>query len=365
MGFANRNLVVLSHTAVLSSGGDWYIKNRNGETLVELERLGWQVTVIARAAEDVGEFATFALPKSIRVLPLDSSLRTRQAMRRLLAAYRSLRRADAAMVWMPSVLCAFLGIASRVRFVMYAGSAWGLRDDFPAWRGVLERQLAKRSEVVIGSGGAVVDYFAERAGARSILAVPQVPSEVVERLVGGQVASNKVDAVRILFVGSVARLKGIAELTEALRRLPTLECRIVGPIADQGLADALAEVPGVSLEGYADWDTLKSHYEWATVLVLPSYTEGLPRVIHEATAFGAALVVTPVGGVPSLLTDRRDALFVKVGDESELYEALSSLVANPERIPALVEGARQALAPLFASPSNAKQFDDQLRALSN
>jgi glycosyltransferase involved in cell wall biosynthesis len=101
----------------------------------------------------------------------------------------------------------------------------------------------------------------------------------------------------------------------------------------------------VQLDGYLDGDELAAAYGWATAVVLPSYSEGFPRVAYEATAYGAALVLTPVGGIPYRLRDGVDAVFVPVGDPGALAAALTALAAGPDRTATLADAAKSALAP--------------------
>jgi len=358
----NKTLAILSHTAVLSSGGAWYIKNRNGELLVDLERLGWEVTLIARVDPGVREFATFRLPNSIRVIPVDATGGKVKVVRGLLAARRTARAADGLIAFMPSLLSAVVALSARVGYVMYAGHAWGMLDGSAGWRLKLENALASRAQAVITSGDALAEWFAQVHGVQPLVAVPQVPSEVAQRIRSRDEELGAVPEVRLLFVGGLMKRKGIEELIQALAAFPEVPCRIVGSASEEGYASTLAELPNVTLEGYADWDRLREHYEWATVLVLPAHSEGLPRVIHEATAFGAALVLTPVGGIPDRLTDGRDAIFVRVADAADLERGLRVLVEDPSLIPQLSASARQAVAPLFSAPSPAHQFDAVLRS---
>jgi glycosyltransferase involved in cell wall biosynthesis len=127
------------------------------------------------------------------------------------------------------------------------------------------------------------------------------------------------------------------------------------------LVEQLAQLPNVSVHGYADWEQLRGHYEWANLLVLPSHTEGMPRVVHEAVAFDNALVLTPVGGVPMRFRDERDALLVPVGDADALEAALRKLVEDPWRIPVLATSARPIVSAFFTAESPAHQFDCVLR----
>jgi glycosyltransferase involved in cell wall biosynthesis len=78
----------------------------------------------------------------------------------------------------------------------------------------------------------------------------------------------------------------------------------------------------------------------ADVFLLPSRTEGLPLSVLEAMSHGMAIVATPVGGVPELCTDGRDAVLVPVDDPLALAEAMGRLAADPSLRTRLGEAAR-------------------------
>ena len=58
------------------------------------------------------------------------------------------------------------------------------------------------------------------------------------------------------------------------------------------------------------------------MLVLPSRSEGLGRVLVEAMARGRGIVASRVGGIPDVARDGREALLVTPGDVDELAAAL-------------------------------------------
>ncbi|MBV6627766.1 MAG: glycosyltransferase family 4 protein [Rivularia sp. (in: Bacteria)] len=65
------------------------------------------------------------------------------------------------------------------------------------------------------------------------------------------------------------------------------------------------------------------------LLVLPSYTEGLPLVILEAMAAGLPVVATPVGGIPEAVIPQETGFLVPVEDVQALGDVILKLLQNP------------------------------------
>lgn len=68
------------------------------------------------------------------------------------------------------------------------------------------------------------------------------------------------------------------------------------------------------------------------VLALPSRKEGLPYVVIEALAQEVPLVATSVGGVPSIVEDKKTGLLVPPNDPFKLGDAILSVLQNPKQL---------------------------------
>jgi glycosyltransferase involved in cell wall biosynthesis len=66
----------------------------------------------------------------------------------------------------------------------------------------------------------------------------------------------------------------------------------------------------------------------ARALVLPSASEGLPRVAIEAFARGRAVIGTRAGGIPDIVEDETNGLLVELGDADGLARAIERIVTD-------------------------------------
>lgn len=185
--------------------------------------------------------------------------------------------------------------------------------------------------------------------------VSGVPVETVDNAVDvATFSARNRDAapVRVLYVGTLSRRKGLGDLSEALPALRdelgdrwTLE--IVGGAAEVGEAEAeeLRQAVrdagfGESLVGPLGAAAVRSRLAASDVFVLPSHWEGQPIAILEAMASGLAVVATTVGAVPDVIRDGREGLLVEPHDCDGLAAALRKVITDGDLRRRLGEAAR-------------------------
>lgn len=135
--------------------------------------------------------------------------------------------------------------------------------------------------------------------------------------------------VVVLFVGHLLRAKGVHELAEAIVNLgdPFLGVFVGGgPEAGYGATNA-ARGALVKYTGERPHDEVVQYMSAADVLVLPSYSEGLPTVLVEAGAIGLPVIASAVGGIPELLGGDRGALMRHPSAEA-IAAALTAFLAD-------------------------------------
>jgi glycosyltransferase involved in cell wall biosynthesis len=170
--------------------------------------------------------------------------------------------------------------------------------------------------------------------------LPMTVSLVREQDLGAPPERDWSGRIALLSVGRLDREKNPLLLVELMQLLESAEpgrfqlhVAGTGPLA--GPLEAAAEAAGVGenvrLLGYVpSGDRLLDLYRRAHVFVHVSLTEGVPQVLVEAFAAGAAVVATDVGGVGAAADDGGAALLVPPGRPDELARAVRALVEDAE-----------------------------------
>ncbi len=150
---------------------------------------------------------------------------------------------------------------------------------------------------------------------------------------------------RLLFVGVLERSKDVAGLAAAWRlaapRLPRATLHVVGDGAEAPTVEALAaELPGrVAWERRLEPREVAAAMDEAAALVLPSRTEGLPRVVMEAFCRGRPVIAARVGGVPDIVEDGVSGILVEPGSPLALAGAIVRVLGDRETRERLAAGA--------------------------
>ena len=79
----------------------------------------------------------------------------------------------------------------------------------------------------------------------------------------------------------------------------------------------------------------------ASVLVLPSRSEGLGRVVVEAFCRGRGIVASRVGGIPDIDEDGATGILVPPSDSESLGRRILEVLRDPLRARAIGENARE------------------------
>jgi glycosyltransferase involved in cell wall biosynthesis len=142
------------------------------------------------------------------------------------------------------------------------------------------------------------------------------------------------------YVGGLARSKGILNLFEGIRVI----INNLGDKAPHFLIIGVGESYGylknkldtyklsnhVFLTGHMPHKALPKYYNEMKLLILPSYTEGLPSVILEAMACGTPVLATPVGAVPDVIRDGETGFLLNSNDPKHIADKIIEILNKSE-----------------------------------
>jgi glycosyltransferase involved in cell wall biosynthesis len=173
-------------------------------------------------------------------------------------------------------------------------------------------------------------------------------------------------APRALFVGVLERYKNVDGLAAAWRlaapRVPGAHLHLVGagtlqPVVEQLVRDVSAQTSWTERLAPSD---VSAALDESTLLVLPSRSEGMGRVLIEAFCRARPVVASRVGGIPDLVEDGVNGLLVEPGNATALAEALVAVLGDPELAVRLGAGAESSSGMWTITPA---EFAARLRAL--
>lgn len=171
---------------------------------------------------------------------------------------------------------------------------------------------------------------------------------------------------RALFVGVLERYKAVDVLADAWRlaapQVPEATLEIVGRgTLSESVERLVADLPEQTRwrESLSTEEVAKA-LDDATVLVLPSRSEGLGRVVVEAFCRGRGVIGSQVGGIPDLVSAGENGLLVPPGEAAALADALVRVLTDRALAERLGAAGRQSIEPWLATP---EQYARRIREL--
>lgn len=142
----------------------------------------------------------------------------------------------------------------------------------------------------------------------------------------------------VMLAARMLRDKGVIEFVEVAKTLKARgsDARFV-LVGDTDPGNPTA-VPATQLQswhdaGLVEWwgfrEDMRQVLEQANIVCLPSYREGVPKVLIEAAAAGRAIVTTDAPGCREVVRHGQNGLLVPPRDAKALTEAISFLLTSP------------------------------------
>ncbi len=155
-------------------------------------------------------------------------------------------------------------------------------------------------------------------------------------------------ALVVAMIARFTREKGYPDFLALARRLAHERADVHFLVVGTSLRerDAVHVDPAAAgLEGrltiLVDRRDMPEIYAAADLVVLPTYREGFPRSLVEASAMGIPAVSTRIRGCREAVADGETGLLVPPGDGEALHGAVAALCADPQRRARMGAAARQ------------------------
>ncbi len=180
------------------------------------------------------------------------------------------------------------------------------------------------------------------------------------------------DAPVFILIGRLLWDKGVREYVEAARivraREPRARFQLLGPLGVDnpsaiGRADVEAWVDEGVIEYLGEAHDVRPHIAAADCVVLPSYREGVPRTLMEASAMGRPIVATDVPGCRDVVDDRVTGLLCAARDSASLAAQLERMLSmDPAARRAMGERGRRKVADEFDEARVVARYQDTICA---
>jgi len=145
------------------------------------------------------------------------------------------------------------------------------------------------------------------------------------------------DTLQMLYVGRLSYEKGLEYVIHAVQHLVrdniSVKLLICGEGPERNKLETLVCEMGLSnyveFCGFISWgDKLSDMYLSSDVFVLPSLSEGVPKVLLEAMSKGLPVIATSVGGIPDIIKNMDNGMLVSSKSSEEIVKSVKTLIEN-------------------------------------
>lgn len=149
---------------------------------------------------------------------------------------------------------------------------------------------------------------------------------------------RKKEKLQILFPARILLDKGVIEFIEAAKAIRSkMKGKVLFLLAGDCDLENLSVLTEENLSpllepNYIEWIGFQKNmytiYQYSDIVVLPSYREGLPKSLIEASAVGRPIITTDVPGCRECVRENWNGFLVPAKDSKALAEAILKLIEN-------------------------------------
>lgn len=121
----------------------------------------------------------------------------------------------------------------------------------------------------------------------------------------------------------------------------------------------------VDFLGWVEGEQKHQVFSHAYGYIMTSVQEGLPMSVIEALAYGVPVITTPVGALPELLVNERNALLFDFNDEEGLARNLERLINEEDLRQSLIKNGQQLVQSTLSQERFATEIDKLYQSVSH
>lgn len=205
---------------------------------------------------------------------------------------------------------------------------------------ILENKLTNIDKLKVighGSSNGIDTIYFNRTG------------EIVKQATQIQEKYNLKNKFIFCFVGRIVKDKGINELLHSFNKLTQrfddTKLLIVGNLEEE--LDPISEQSHKILEdnkriinmGYQN--DIRPYLACSDCFVLPTYREGFPNVVLQASSMGLSSIVTNINGCNEIIKHNENGLIIEPKDKDELYDAMKKYLEDEKLSKKLSSSSRK------------------------
>jgi len=329
---------------------DWYFWSHRLSLAEAARKQGHEVFVITNP----GEFADRIVSKGFTLFPLalhrsvGSPFRELGAVIKLIRLYKGIKPDLVHHVALkPVILGSFAAWLAGVPHVVNAYTGLGHLFIFDSWTSRFFMSIVAPLMSVILKGKRFHSIVQNSDDEKQLLKLGLVNAKHVSLVRGSGVDTTEfkyspepvTDSPVVLFASRLLKDKGIIEFIEAaklLKRNGTSARVVVVGELDEANPTSISktELNAWIDQGIIEWwgyrDDMGEVFRQVHIVCLPSYREGLPKVLLEAAACGRPVVTTDVPGCRDIVIDGINGFLVPAKDHVSLAEAIHRLIESPD-----------------------------------
>jgi len=345
---------------------DWNLYLFRLPIMRKLREEGWQVYAIAPRGEYTKRFAEFGITHIDYAIDR-SSLNPLKELQAIINIYRAIVPLDLDILHTftvkPNIYGTIAGRWAKIPHILNLVEGLGsyyVEESFKASivRGVMERLY----KIAFSLSEKAV--FVNSDDPRYMIQKRIIPPQKVAIIKSVGINTDMFDPSKVkraplrsdkpvvMMVGRAIWHKGVREFYEAARMLAHKATFVYvgGTYSDNPSAvpEDFLHKPYVTYLGHRD--DIKELIAACDIFVLPSYREGLPRTLLEASALAKPLVATDTVGCKDVVQDGYNGFLVPVKDSETLAKKIEQLIDDPAKRQTFGQNARELVVKNFALP---------------